>query len=185
MFTFAKRVKALWSLTVNPTCVRCVKNWCACNKLHYGNVLFAVMTSPLYIVTASLIGYLNLTQAVSVDMDGPILSRIWFAYKGTLPIIGECSHPILFLVPERLKSGQWVRRIITLPEEVQLYSTSKYLYVPMHVSPKTPFRAFKTQDDFPLHFSFTFPKLVCSEQSVFLSWPDGLPLAHTVASVRP
>jgi hypothetical protein len=30
------------------------------NKLHYGKVLLAVMTSPSYFVTASLIGYLNM-----------------------------------------------------------------------------------------------------------------------------
>jgi hypothetical protein len=46
----------------NLTCVRslyCVKNVCACNTLHYGK---AVMTSPSYFATASLIGYFNMTH---------------------------------------------------------------------------------------------------------------------------
>jgi hypothetical protein len=42
----------------------CVKNICACNKLHYGKVRLAVMTSPSYFVTTSLIGYLNMTHFI-------------------------------------------------------------------------------------------------------------------------
>jgi hypothetical protein len=54
----------------------CVTNLCACNNLHYGKVLLAVTTSPSYFVTASLIGYLNMTHFIHHSTRGN-LSCFW------------------------------------------------------------------------------------------------------------
>jgi hypothetical protein len=50
----------------------CVKNVRACNKLHHGKVLVAVMMSPSYFVTASLIGYLNMTHFIHHSTRGQL-----------------------------------------------------------------------------------------------------------------
>jgi hypothetical protein len=90
----------------------CVKKICACNKLHYGKVLLAVMTSPSYFVTACLIGYLNMTHFIHHSTRGTLtcfwhLLLAWLAMASYARIAcGDNSAPV------RLPRVEWCMKCV-------------------------------------------------------------------------
>jgi hypothetical protein len=121
----------------------CVKDVCACNKLHHGKVLLAVMTSPSYLVTASLIGYLNMTHFIHHSTLGK-LSCIWHLLLAWLAMASyvriACGDNSAQGWGLRARNHKWLdqsqlslqlgRRHFPVPQCNYLYAWRNYMYVP-------------------------------------------------------